>query len=71
MKTEKETTPEVQDDVQKETTQEPQMLKVELTVIEWNAIYSVIEKSTSPYIQVNTILNELDKQLKPQIKDDK
>ena len=63
MKTEKETTPEVQ--------QEPQMLKVELTVIEWNAIYSVIEKSTSPYIQVNTILNELDKQLKPQIKDDK
>ena len=59
MKTEKETTPEVQ------------MLKVELTVIEWNAIYSVIEKSTSPYIQVNTILNELDKQLKPQIKDDK
>jgi hypothetical protein len=71
MKTEKETTPEVQDEVQKETTQEPQMLKVELTVIEWNAIYSVIEKSTSPYIQVNTILNELDKQLKPQIKDDK
>jgi ribosome-associated translation inhibitor RaiA len=71
MKTEKETTPEVQDDVQKETTQEVQMLKVELTVIEWNAIYSVIEKSTSPYIQVNTILNELDKQLKPQIKDDK
>ncbi len=58
-----ETTPEVQP--------EPQMLKVELTVIEWNAIYSVIEKSTSPYIQVNTILNELDKQLKPQIKDDK
>jgi ribosome-associated translation inhibitor RaiA len=71
MKTEKETTPEVQDDVQKETTQEIQTLKVELTVIEWNAIYSVIEKSTSPYIQVNTILNELDKQLKPQIKDDK
>jgi hypothetical protein len=63
MKTEKETTPEVQT--------EPQMLKVELAVIEWNAIYSVIEKSTSPYIQVNTILNELDKQLKPQIKDDK
>jgi ribosome-associated translation inhibitor RaiA len=63
MKTEKETTPEVQAEVQK--------LKVELTVIEWNAIYSVIEKSTSPYIQVNTILNELDKQLKPQIKDDK
>jgi ribosome-associated translation inhibitor RaiA len=58
-------------EVQTETTQEPQMLKVELTVIEWNAIYSVIEKSTSPYIQVNTILNELDKQLKPQIKDDK
>ena len=61
----------VQADTREEVQQEPQMLKVELTVIEWNAIYSVIEKSTSPYIQVNTILNELDKQLKPQIKDDK
>jgi ribosome-associated translation inhibitor RaiA len=61
----------VQADTREEVQQEPQTLKVELTVIEWNAIYSVIEKSTSPYIQVNTILNELDKQLKPQIKDDK
>jgi hypothetical protein len=50
---------------------EPKKLTIELTAIEWNAIFSVIEKSTSPYIQVNTILNELDKQLKPQIKDDK
>lgn len=62
MKTEKE--------VQTETT-EPQILKVELPMNEWLAIYSVIEKSASPYIQVNAILNELDKQLKPQVKDDK
>jgi len=58
MKTEKEETP-------------VQILKVELPMNEWLAIYSVIEKSASPYIQVNAILNELDKQLKPQVKDDK
>jgi hypothetical protein len=58
MKTEKEETP-------------VQILKVELPMNEWLAIYSAIEKSTSPYIQVNAILNELDKQLKPQVKDDK
>ena len=55
---------------EKETT-EVQKLKVELAVQEWEAVLAVIEQSTSPYIQVNTILNELDKQLKPQIKDDK
>ena len=60
----------MKNEVQAETT-EIQKLTVELTAIEWNAIFSVIEKSTSPYIQVNTILNELDKQLKPQLKDDK
>jgi hypothetical protein len=58
MKTEKEETP-------------VQILKVELPMNEWLAIYSAIEKSAAPYIQVNAILNELDKQLKPQIKDDK
>ena len=62
MKTEKE--------VQTETTQ-PQKLKVELPMHEWSAILSAIEKSAAPYIQVNAILNELDKQLQPQIKDDK
>lgn len=60
MKTEKE-----------EVQAEPQILKVELPMHEWLAIYSAIEKSAAPYIQVNAILNELDKQLKPQVKDDK
>ena len=58
MKTEKEETP-------------VQILKVELPMNEWGAILSAIEKSSAPFIQVNAILNELDKQLKPQIKDDK
>ena len=58
MKTEKEETP-------------VQILKVELPMHEWSAILSAIEKSAAPYIQVNAILNELDKQLQPQIKDDK
>jgi hypothetical protein len=71
MKTEKETTPEVQDDVQKETTQEPQKLKVELAVQEWEAVLAVIEQSTSPHIQVKAVAAELVKQLQPQIKDDK
>jgi hypothetical protein len=57
--------------MKEEVQPESKKLTVQLTAIEWNAIYSVIEKSTSPYIQVNTILNELDNQLKPQIKDDK
>jgi hypothetical protein len=71
MKTEKETTPEVQDDVQTETTQEIQKLKVELTVQEWEAVLAVIEQSTSPHIQVKAVAAELVKQLQPQIKDDK
>jgi hypothetical protein len=71
MKTEKETTPEVQDDVQKETKQEVQKLKVELAVQEWEAVLAVIEQSTSPHIQVKAVAAELVKQLQPQIKDDK
>lgn len=63
MKTEKETTPEVQ--------QEPQKLKVELLVQEWEAVLAVIEQSSAPYIQVKAVAAELVKQLKPQIKDDK
>jgi hypothetical protein len=63
MKTEKETTPEVQQEVQK--------LKVELTVQEWEAVLAIIEQSTSPHIQVKAVAAELVKQLQPQIKDDK
>jgi hypothetical protein len=63
MKTEKEVTPEVQDEVQK--------LKVELAVQEWEAVLAVIEQSTSPHIQVKAVAAELVKQLQPQIKDDK
>jgi hypothetical protein len=63
MKTEKETTPEVQPEVQK--------LKVELAVQEWEAVLAVIEQSTSPHIQVKAVAAELVKQLQPQIKDDK
>ena len=71
METEKETTPEVQDDVQKETTPEPQKLKVELAVQEWEAVLSVIEQSTASHIQVKAVAAELVKQLQPQIKNDK
>lgn len=42
-------------------------LKVELSVQEWEAVLSVIEQSTSAYIQVKSITNELLKQLQPQI----
>ena len=63
MKTKEETTPEVQEEVQK--------LKVELTVQEWEAVLAVIEQSTSPHIQVKSVAAELVKQLQPQIKDDK
>ena len=59
MKTKEETTPEIQ------------KLKVELTVQEWEAILAVIEQSTSPHIQVKSVVAELVKQLQPQIKDDK
>jgi hypothetical protein len=63
MKTEKEVQPEVQP--------EPQKLKVELAVQEWEAVLAVIEQSTSPHIQVKAVAAELVKQLQPQIKDDK
>lgn len=42
-------------------------LKVELNVQEWEAVLNVIEQSTSAYIQVKSITNELLKQLQPQI----
>jgi hypothetical protein len=50
---------------------EPQKLKVELSVHEWEAVLSVIENSTSAHIQVKSVAAELVKQLQPQIKDDK
>ena len=50
---------------------EPQKLKVELTVQEWEAVLAVIEQSTSPHIQVKSVAAELVKQLQPQVKDDK
>ena len=56
---------------EKETTQEVQKLKVELSVQEWEAVLAVIEQSTSPHIQVKAVAAELVKQLQPQIKDDK
>ena len=61
MKTEKETP---------ETQEEPQILTVKLPLNEWGAILSAIQQSSAPFIQVNAILNELDRQLKPQVKDD-
>jgi hypothetical protein len=50
---------------------QPEKLKVELTVQEWEAVLAVIEQSTSPHIQVKSVASELVKQLQPQIKDDK
>ena len=50
---------------------QPEKLKVELTVQEWEAVLAVIEQSTSPHIQVKSVAAELVKQLQPQIKDDK
>jgi len=50
---------------------QPEKLKVELTVQEWEAVLAVIEQSTSPHIQVKSVAVELVKQLQPQIKDDK
>lgn len=55
----------------KETEVQPEKLKVELSVQEWEAILAVIEQSTSPHIQVKAVAAELIKQLQPQIKDDK
>ena len=49
---------------------EPDKLKVELTVQEWEAVLAVIEQSTSPHIQVKSVAAELIKQLQPQIKQD-
>ena len=59
------------EELQTETTQEIQKLKVELMVQEWEAVLAVIENSTSPHIQVKSVAAELVKQLQPQIKDDK
>jgi hypothetical protein len=50
---------------------EPQKLKVELLIHEWEAVLAVIENSTSPHIQVKSVAAELVKQLQPQVKDDK
>ena len=50
---------------------EPQKLKVELTIQEWEAVLAVIENSTSAHIQVKSVAAELVKQLQPQVKDDK
>lgn len=50
---------------------EPQKLKVELLVQEWEAVLAVIEQSSAPHIQVKAVAAELVKQLQPQIKDDK
>jgi hypothetical protein len=51
--------------------EEPQILTIKLPLNEWGAILSAIQQSSAPFIQVNAILNELDRQLKPQVKDDK
>ena len=50
---------------------EPQKLKVELLIHEWEAVLAVIENSTSAHIQVKSVAAELVKQLQPQVKDDK
>lgn len=54
-----------------QTIAEPQILKVELLLQEWEAVFAVIEQSTASHIQVKSVVAELVKQLKPQIKDDK
>jgi hypothetical protein len=62
---------EVQTEEQPEQTiAEPQKLKVELLLQEWEAVLAVIEQSTASHIQVKSVAAELVKQLKPQIKDD-
>ena len=61
---------ETKEEVQTETT-EPQKLKVELLLQEWEAVLAVIEQSTASHIQVKSVAAELVKQLQPQIKDDK
>jgi hypothetical protein len=64
-------TKEKETEEQPETQEEPQILTVKLPLNEWGAILSAIQQSSAPFIQVNAILNELDRQLKPQVKDDK
>ena len=62
---------EIKEEVQTEQTiEEPQILTIKLPLNEWGAILSAIQQSSAPFIQVNAILNELDRQLKPQVKDD-
>jgi len=46
---------------------EPQKLKVELLIHEWEAVLEVIENSTSAYIQVKSVAAELVKQLQAQL----
>lgn len=56
----------------KEVSQKVQKLTVELTLQEWEAVLSIVELSTAPYIQVKSVTSELIKQLQPQVpKDDK
>jgi hypothetical protein len=56
----------------KEVLKEAQKLTVELTLQEWEAVLSIVELSTAPYIQVKSVTSELIKQLQPQVpKDDK
>ncbi len=51
---------------------EIQKLSVKLTLQEWEAVLSIVELSTAPYIQVKSVTSELIKQLQPQVpKDDK
>ena len=50
--------------------EQPQKLKVKLLLNEWEAVLSVIENSTSAYIEVKSVAAELVKQLQPQVKTD-
>lgn len=57
---------EVQTELQPEQTiLEPQKLKVELLLQEWEAVLAVIEQSTASHIQVKSVAAELVKQLQP------
>ena len=68
MKTKEEAQTEEQTE---QTIVEPQKLKVQLLLQEWEAVFAVIDESTASHIQVKSVATELVKQLKPQIKDDK
>jgi hypothetical protein len=52
---------------EKEVVQEPEKLKVELTVQEWEAVLAVVDNSTSAHIQVKSVSAELVKQLQAQL----